>query len=354
MSAPPDPSLPPANDRTPQIVYPPARDIMVSTDGLILAVIGLSTGLGVVSIYAVIQVFMDATNRWFWIALLSAGLVAGITKILQIYRRHLIRISISPSELTMIENEAVIERVPLNDIKGYFFPSAGNANRIELTLRDGRDVTIGWSDFQSRRADLRRQFVRQIGPLLPKDVIHSQMVAPSNPVAKRLFEHFNAPPSVPMRPGVLYRYSDPVELKKHIASNKFPLMQILLTVSLIAAVQTLTHWQIAIIAPFIFNASLIDQLFWFLPRSRFKASLHDRFELVPEGLKVYRGTRSWIVQNPRPANQAFGRVVVANAPIVRYGKGYNAYFFDPRFIEPVTNNLTYQKGPIPSWKRRKP
>lgn len=344
----------PPRDHTPQIVYPPEREIKVASDAADLLTLALSAGLGVISAYALSQVFFDSANRWFWAALCVTGLVTGIVKIVQTYRRSVTWITIGRNELCVQRKDKILERVALSDISSYFFPGSGTNPWVELMLRDGREITIGHSDLKSRRADMQLRFVRQIGPLVPKDVIHSRMIAPSDPVGKRMFEHFNAPPSVAMRPGVLYRYSDPEELKKYIELRADALQIISLFIFLLLAIHYVTHWQVYIIAPILTSSGILRKLLWFLPGARFQASLHDRFELVPEGLKVYRGTHSWIVTNPRAADDYLNRVVVAGAPIIRYGKGIRTYFFDPRFIEPAGNTRVYQTVAPPTWRRRKP
>ncbi|MGV3615691.1 MAG: hypothetical protein ACO1SV_10190 [Fimbriimonas sp.] len=248
---------------------------------------------------------------------------------LRAIRARATTLEIDASTLRVKWQGEVREEIALSDIKGYeIFPEGSVWLRIETN--DGRVCEIERRDMVWG-PQMEEAVLRHLGPRLAAKSLQKRGVRPESPVEARAWDFFGDPPAVAMLPGKRYRYLDPGYLRKQGIQSVSSLGGMIVPIA--PLIQVLVHPGSSLGATLFAIGMLGLALPLFLLQAWKGARLwmagDDRFERVPEGLRVTRGTRSWVVTAPCPATEfpfwasSFGR------PLLRFG----TYYFDPRFIE---------------------
>jgi uncharacterized membrane protein len=223
--------------------------------------------------------------------------------------------------------------VPYEAISGYWIRPEG-LPWLRVRTRDGREVEItAWHFGAGENA---KEVVRVLGPRVGPDTIQEREPAPTDPIEAHVWRYYGDPPPTPMREGVRYRYLTPRYIKS-VANDA--MMRInsggsCLTLFVLSYAFGMPPLPILVYAAYATLAVTLCLWAAFLPNwIRLRLSANDRFELVPSGLRVIRGRRSWVFTDPRPAKPIVARPFSYGRPFVRYRRGWRIYFFDPRFIE---------------------
>lgn len=244
------------------------------------------------------------------------------------YIRH-----ISPAGKVLVE-------VDLRKVESYKFGMSLDGYWLRLATKSERYNIGHLGPDPFTRARARREISRAMSVYL------SPNVERPNDAANVLLRYAQSkdfmPPAVVMQPGVVYRYRSPKDLDEiarglffriakaknfHPAAIPFAFF-VMLMLSHSSRQNEFFYIFLFILLAVTGMAVVSDRI------PRLSEALHDRFELVPEGLRIERRGKVWIVTDPRPAVGNDGAFSILDAPIVRFGKGKDAYYFDPRFIEP--------------------
>lgn len=176
--------------------------------------------------------------------------------------------------------------------------------------------------------------VRIAAPRLHPAAILRRDDPPPDAIGRLFWDHLYDPPAVDMKIGRRYRYlcnsrATLSPIRPGVAASMFAF----LLFHMVKAV--ITSWGrdesfvwlgisvlvVLVSAPFILRSH------------RFLQGLNDRFEVADDGMWVIRGARRWKVTHPKPAHSPMSIHNLSSRPILRYGRGWNAYYFDPRLIE---------------------
>lgn len=226
------------------------------------------------------------------------------------------------------------EEVRYSDIREYRLGTeAGYWLRIETW--DGRQLVIPknvlpWSGVPVALV------AKTMGPRLSPEVRQERGPIPLDPFLRYVWSHFDDPPPVTMVPGRRYRYVD----RKCLYEAKGDFSGVFMaTPVLLHAVYFISKFGFAANATYLV-ACLTAVGFVFLQAGMnlWRAILlyqagNDRFVLTPEGIRVSRDVRSWILRDPRPAKGFLWSLQRYGRPFHRYGRGLDTYFFDPRFLK---------------------
>jgi hypothetical protein len=141
------------------------------------------------------------------------------------------------------------------------------------------------------------------------------------------------PPPVAMEPGKRYRYLPGASAITHLTSMPFSIafvMPLSIGVSRVTSMIRAGHWSAFEIGFLIFLALSLVGAFLYV-KNWWRND--DLFEAAADGLWVIRGNRRFKVTNPQPVYPPYSSLAPVKRPILRYGRGWNAFYFDPRFIE---------------------
>jgi hypothetical protein len=197
----------------------------------------------------------------------------------------------------------------------------------------GKDITVR-SDglFSSRKPTF--DIVRVAAPRLHPAAILRRDDPPADAISRRFWDHLYDPPTVAMKVGRRYRYvSGGSATPPTMQSGVFIFMLGLPLFNLIKAVATSWGADEAFVWLGLVVILLVVTFPLILRSQRVLQSLNDRFEVADDGMWVIRGDRRWKVTHPEPARSPMSIHNLSKRPILRYGRGWNAYYFDPRLIE---------------------
>lgn len=204
---------------------------------------------------------------------------------------------------------------------------------LRISGRNGEEVAIPRSSMVTG-GDPNVEIIRAMGPRLRPDAIQERGEPPSDAIARLAWDYFGDPPPVAMVPGQRYRYRDPrslVRAKSDSMGLGFLLIPSIPLINLIVA-NHLGAMAYPFLGAYVFLAILLLVNLW--RAWLLKRGGHDRFELLPDGaLRVVQRHRDRIFRNPRTAKGFLWNFSLFGRPLLRYGKGLNLYFFDPRILE---------------------
>jgi hypothetical protein len=278
-------------------------------------------------------VWLNAGAMGFLLAAMGLGLLGLVGRA----EWESMRLEPGVRDLWLLQGGRRVRGIAYQDIASYQFGAKGEAHWLRIVLRSGEvALEIPGRSIIPRRDRVSRALIRGMGPHLPEDSAHSRVVRPGNAIEGLLYDHFQSPPAISMQSGVVYRYVSPPDFRAFLKRNstaRWAFCTVLTVVLLSNHVFDLLLDHAALFS--LVLIVVVEKCVSFvMPIDRFIRSLNDRFEVVGSGLRVTRGRRSWTLHGaPAPSVGLGGRVMVADLPILRYGWGLGAYYFDPRFIE---------------------
>lgn len=271
-----------------------------------------------------------------------AAFFAGANVLCSRAQWHAKRIIVTHEGIALISRGVRIQSLPFQDIKDGSFEDPKITPILIITSREGSlsDIQIPDQSFIFRRKSAWRSFVRNVSDQLPPGVQLTNGKLPEDKVSVRVEAAGYNLPAVGMKPGKAYRYADQKDFEQFVlASRTRPFepgvfVVIILTILVAALFGTPNQFF------FIYLGLLAIRFLWDkilpsnLPDKHLARAAFDRFELVEEGLKITRGDKTWILkERPQPANAGLGQLRIIDAPVLRFGRGLQTYYFDPRFIE---------------------
>jgi len=288
--------------------------------------------LGFVSLVGVL--YLGVKGQWLFMALALPFLaIRGILVVSKI-RWEMLRLCPMGDELWLVRHGRKVRGIPYRDIASYRFGGDGDSFWLRILMVSNE---VGLEIPRSRRvlraSASKLSLIQQIGPKLSKEAVPPRLFLPDDKAEALLVKYHHMPPTVSMKPGVSYRYVSPEGLQKLIVTDR--LKEILVACFVACLLVPIFTWEwFALIPAYAFVCSLDSLMRHFGPAGKFRKSVHDRFIFLPDGtLLVTRKKRSWRLSNPELSIGRKGSFLLSGAPIVRYGTGLSAYYFDPRFIE---------------------
>lgn len=328
----------------PAIAYPRNSEIEIrelSSTGLFVSFV-----LELALVFRIVFPHIHAASPVVLLALRVLFMAAIYGHLRWMVRRNTTGVSVRDGFVRHVSRTGkVLVEVDLRKVESYKFGLPLNGYWLRLVTKDDRyDIGRSGPDVFSR-AHARRAISRAMHPYL------AHTVERPNDSANELLRYAQlkdfAPLEVAMQPGVVYRYRAPKEFgafaqrfawRTKFFKNVHPAIFPFVGLGVIFshgpwANHTFFYALVGVFITVAAAAMVSDRI------PNFTEALHDRFELVPEGLRVSRNGKTWIVTDPQPAIGIDGSLSILDAPIVRFGKGDQAYYFDPRFIEPEETAL---------------
>lgn len=223
-------------------------------------------------------------------------------------------------------------RIPYQEIEQLSVPAGGEA-WFRVKARDRKEIVAPSTGIFLRKHH-REDVIRVVGSRLRPDARLERGDPPDEEqeVNRLYWLTLYDPPPVAMEPGKRYRYLPGASALTHLTDRTFGILIMPVGVSVHLLVLMIkdgrwSGWEILPILLMILNIAPIAAYF----KNGWRKD--DRFEGGPDGLWVIRGNRRFKVTNPEPVYPPYSSFAPVKRPILRYGRGWNAYYFDPRFIE---------------------
>lgn len=237
--------------------------------------------------------------------------------------------------LRVMRRGRTLREIPFEEIAGYRLHEGDTPTWLTVTLRNGEiGLEIPRSAFSfSQRPAATRAFVREIGPRLPADATQARGDRPEDRLGAYLFDHYGNPPPVAMTPGVRYRYMEPEKLKSayQVPLGCFGLLPLAAQMpNMFMNILMRKHPGRAFAAMFAVYGLLLLAILWrTVPLFRLACNVRDRFEMTPDGIRVFHKGRSFLLGQPVPGRN----LRTASGIVPAYRNGKRIYYFDPRFLE---------------------
>lgn len=175
--------------------------------------------------------------------------------------------------------------------------------------------------------------VRIVAARLKPAVIFRRDDPPESPVQRLFWSHLYDPPAVAMQPGRRYRYIASEDAGEYVMNSVVLIPLGGVTVNSARMIWATWGTPQVLIWVAVLLAFLLPLVPAFRRNHLIAKSLDDRFEIAPDGIWVTRGEQRWKVSDPELSPPANPIRLWSPRPVLRYGRGWNAYYFDPRLIE---------------------
>jgi len=312
-----------------------AKDVILPLhDGDLGRLLGYLQIVGSVTTAAIFVIWLGRGGLPLFSALALIVAVAGCVAWLTFAARQVRKVGRSlrcaPGALLVQRDEAVEQTIPYEQIHAVKFQPTSQSEWLTIVLRGGEVRTFPFYQVAMKRSKAEETLLRAIGPLLKWDTVLVRSPRPQGVLEGLEYDCFYNVPTVPMDAGVLYKYRYPDEMKKRLGSESKEIWD--------------SVWGFGLFYSILFFSITLRLLFtvfslWafsstLMSRRVFRRSLGDRFMLEGDGLRVFRGNKSWVVKQETPTSFYLDKIGYCDGGAKRLGRGRQVYYFDPRFIEP--------------------
>lgn len=251
------------------------------------------------------------------------------------FRFNVLRLVIGSDDLRVVRRDRILRLIPYLQVR--HLSGTPKEYALAMTVQSAEHPeTVSFSRlyYIPYMEDGLRSIARRMGTnaLSAMPDAHARR---DNEIEKILRAWHNAPPVIPMLSNVTYRYKHKSDLSTLVKSTKFItayiIVGLILAMIIAPKLSILGDSTLLIIAMSVLFGGFLGAL---SPTGQFIQSLSHRFVLEDAGTLLVLHKRGWKrLRSPELALGWKGQLLVADAPVIRFGSGLRAYYFDPRFLE---------------------
>jgi hypothetical protein len=295
---------------------------------------------------------------WIWAA---AGVVATAAVFVQLHqavRWHATSLVFGPTALRVYRRGLLVEEIPYEAITGYKVNVSSAQEWLSIERNDGAAPLVVVHDpvVRPRHGDTA-EVARALAPRIPQTAYQERGERPPGEIDGYLFDCFGDAPEVAMASGTSYRYMAPGELRKDLAFRDASPGGAAVGIALLAINTFRDHNAVTILkVAAVIGGSAAAYAIWVSFRSwKFSKALEDRIEGVPEGLKITRKERTWVVRGPGFGSRCSGsgyEDVPFCATDVASAHTFSTYDFSSAMSDWLTSELpTRRSDRVLVWDR---